>query len=303
MDPAVGNHQRDLIGYGQNEPTVRWPGDARVAVNLVVNYEEGSEYSFALGDGVNEKHGGEEEYPFPEGKRDLAQESVFEYGSRVGIWRLMRLFEEYDLPVTFSACALAFELNPAVAQAARAAGHDLLAHGYRWEEVFRLNREAEREQLHKAVASFEKTWGERPPGWYCRYGPSIHTRELVVEEGGFVYDGDAYNDDYPYFVKVGDHDQLVVPYSLTYNDLQGSRTPGDILEYARRALDELWLEGERGHPKMMSVGLHPRMIGQAARTNALREFIEHASDKGGVWFARKLDIANWWLENHEDFVS
>lgn len=302
-DPVVGSHERDLVGYGQNEPIVRWPDDARVALNLVVNYEEGSEYSFPLGDGQNEKHGGEEEYPYPEGVRDLAQESVFEYGSRVGIWRLMRLFDEYEVPVTFSACALAFELNPAVAKAAREAGHDLLSHGWRWEEHWRLSRDEEREHIRCAVESFTKTWGERPLGYYCRYGPSVNTRELVVEEGGFLYDGDAYNDDYPYFVKVGDHDQLVVPYSLTYNDLQGSRTPGDMLEYCRRALDEVWLEGERGHPKMMSVGLHPRMIGQAARTGALREFIEHAQAKEGVWFARRLDIAKWWLDHHEEFVQ
>ena len=189
-DPAQGAHQRDLIGYGPNEPVVRWPDDALVALNLVVNYEEGSEYSFPLGDGQNEKHGGEEEYPFPEGMRDLAQESVFEYGSRVGVWRLLRLFEEYDIPVTFSACAMAFELNPAVATAARAAGHDLLSHGWRWEEHWRLSREEEREHIRLAVESFERTWGERPYGYYCRYGPSVNTRELVVEEGGFLYDGE-----------------------------------------------------------------------------------------------------------------
>jgi peptidoglycan/xylan/chitin deacetylase (PgdA/CDA1 family) len=294
---------RDLIGYGGVEPRVRWPGDAHVAVNVVVNYEEGSEYSFPLGDGQNEKHGGEEEYPFSEDKRDLAQESVFEYGSRVGVWRLLRLFAEYDINVTFSACALAFELNPAVPRAARDAGHDLLSHGWRWEEHWRLDRDEEREHIAMAVASFEETWGERPYGYYCRYGPSVNTRELVVAEGGFIYDADAYNDDYPYFVQVGGKDHLVVPYSLTYNDLQGSRTPGDILEYSRRALDELWLEGERGRPKMMSVGLHPRMIGQAGRTSALREFIEHAQQKGNVWFARRLDIAQWWLDHHAEFVG
>ena len=204
---------------------------------------------FPLGDGQNEKHGGEEDYPFPEGMRDLAQESVFEYGSRVGVWRLLRLFEEYDIPVTFSACAMAFELNPAVATAARAAGHDLLSHGWRWEEHWRLSREEEREHIRLAVESFERTWGERPYGYYCRYGPSVNTRELVVEEGGFLYDGDAYNDDYPYFVKVGEHDQLVVPYSLTYNDLQGSRTPTDMLEHCRRALDQLLARGRTRPPE------------------------------------------------------
>lgn len=294
---------RDLVGYGARPPKVRWPGGARVAVNIVVNYEEGSEYSYPAGDGENEHHGGEEHYPFPEDKRNLAQESIYEYGSRAGIWRLLRLFDEYDVKATMFACAAAFEQNPEVARVARAAGHDLMSHGWRWSEHWRLSREEELENMRLAIESFKRTWGERPLAWYCRYGPSINTRDLVVEEGGFVYDSDAYNDDLPYFVTVRGQEHLVVPYSLTYNDLQGTLSPVDFAAYLRRGLDELWREGAAGFPKMMSVGLHPRIVGQAGRTSALREFIEHAQQIGQVWFARRMDIARWWIEHHEEFTD
>lgn len=286
---------RDLIGYGKNPPAVEFPGSAHVAINLVVNYEEGSEYSHFLGDGENDSLT-EVQYPFPPDVRDLATESMYEYGSRVGIWRLLRLFEELEVNGTMFACAEAFERNPDVALEAKRLGHDLVSHGYRWEEHWRLSREEEAKRIRIAVESFEKTWGSRPNGWYCRYGPSVHTRELLVEEGGFLYDSDAYNDDLPYFVEVGEKRHLVVPYSLTYNDIQGTRSPGDFLEYLKRGLDELWLEGSRGRPKMMSIGLHPRLVGQAGRANALREFIEYAQNKGKVWFARRDDIAKTWMD-------
>ena len=294
---------RDLVGYGARLPKVRWPGDAHVAVNIVVNYEEGSEYSFPAGDGGNEHHGGEENYPFPDDKRNLAQETIYEYGSRAGIWRLLRLFDEYGVNATMFACAAAFELNPEVATVAKAAGHDLMSHGWRWSEHWRLSRDEEAEHMRLAIESFKRTWGERPVAWYCRYGPSVHTRDLVVADGGFVYDSDAYNDDFPYFVTVRGRRHLVVPYSLTYNDLQGTLSPVDFLEYLKRGLDELWREGAAGYPKMMSVGLHPRIVGQAGRTSALREFIEHGLQLGNVWFARRLDIANWWIDHHEEFTG
>ncbi len=225
---------RDLVGYGSRLPKVRWPHDAHVAVNIVVNYEEGSEYSFPAGDGGNEHHGGEESYPFPDDKRNLAQETIYEYGSRAGIWRLLRLFDEYDVNATMFACAAAFELNPEVATLSKAAGHDLMSHGWRWSEHWRLSREEEAEHMRLAIESFERTWGERPRAWYCRYGPSVHTRDLVVADGGFTYDSDAYNDDFPYFVTVRGRQHLVVPYSLTYNDLQGTLSPVDFLEYLKR---------------------------------------------------------------------
>jgi peptidoglycan/xylan/chitin deacetylase (PgdA/CDA1 family) len=297
MSSRPSGPQRDLVGYGQDIPKVEWPDGAKVAVNLVVNYEEGSEYSFAMGDAENDISV-DSTYDFPADVRDLSKESMYEYGSRAGIWRLMRLFEEKDVPCTMYACALAFEQNPAVARYAREAGHDLLSHGYRWNEVWRYTRDEERDNMRRAIESFERTWGERPKAWYCRYGASVNTRELVVEDGEFVYDSDAYNDDLPYYVPVAGTNQLVIPYSLTYNDMQGSKSPDVFLEYMKRGLDELWHEGANGFPKMMSIGLHPRLVGQAARTNALREFIEYAQAKGDVWFCRRMEIAEHWLKNH-----
>lgn len=287
---------RDFVGHGRTVPRAQWPDGARVAVNLVVNYEEGSEYSFDV-DGWNDNQV-EVTYDFPRDRRDLAQESMYEYGSRAGIWRLLRVLDDLQVPCTFYACARAFELNPEVARTGRDRGDDLLAHGLRWNEVWRYSRDEERQAIAEAVESLRRTWGSRPEGWYCRYGPSVHTRELVVEEGGFLYDSDAYNDDLPYWTTVAGRRHLVVPYSLTYNDMQGAKSPSTFLDYTIRGFDELWREGDQGRPRMMSVGLHPRLMGQAARANALREFLEHAQQKGGVWFARRSDIARHWFAQH-----
>ncbi len=299
VDQEVGaspGPQRDFVGYGPITPRFTWPHEASVAVNIVVNYEEGSEYSYADGDGRNEMLG-EVSYPMLPGYRDLAVESTYEYGSRSGIWRLNRLFDEFEVKVTYFGCALAFERNPQVGEWMNRAGHDLLSHGWRWAEHWLLSRDEEREHIERAVASFEKNCGVRPQGWYCRYGPSVNTRKLVVEHGGFLYDSDAYNDDLPYFVQVGTVNHLVIPYSLTYNDIQGTRSPREFYDYCRRGLDELLREGRAGHPKMMSIGLHPRLAGQAGRTSALREFLEYATSIPDVWFARRNEIAEWWMTN------
>jgi peptidoglycan/xylan/chitin deacetylase (PgdA/CDA1 family) len=302
IDRDIPGPKRDLIGYGPDPPRVRWPDGASVAVNIVVNYEEGSEYSKPAGDDRNEMLG-EIAYPIGNEYRDLSVESTYEYGSRAGIWRLMRLFDEYGVKVTFFGCAVAFERNPAVGEWLQRAGHDLLSHGWRWIEHWRLSREEEAQHIARAVESFQRTCGQRPIGWYCRYGPSVNTRELVIAEGGFLYDSDAYNDDLPYFVQGARGPHLVVPYSLTYNDIQGTRTPSDFLDYCRRGLDELRREGLAGYPKMMSIGLHPRLIGQAGRASALREFIAYAQSLGDVWVARRLDIARWWIAHHAEFAA
>jgi peptidoglycan/xylan/chitin deacetylase (PgdA/CDA1 family) len=295
-----GEVLRDLVGYGSQTPRVEWPDQAKVAVNIVVNYEEGSEYSYWAGDSRNESLG-EISYKIGPAYRDLSVESTYEYGSRAGIWRLVRLFDEYDVPCTFYACAVALEQNSEVAGYLRESSHDFVSHGWRWEEHWLLDRETEKEHIKLAVESFRRTLGDRPIGWYCRYGPSVNTRELVVDEGGFLYDCDAYNDDLPYFTRVSGKEHLVVPYSLTYNDLQGDKSPDDFADFCTRAIDELWLEGDRGYPKMMSVGLHPRLAGQAGRASALREIIRHGLGKGGVWFARRDDIARWWMEHWSEF--
>ena len=297
---------RDLVGYGRKVPKVRWPDDARVAVSIVLNYEEGSEYSHPNGDQRNDGLV-EMIYAFDPQYRDLCAESVFEYGSRAGVWRVERLLTEMQIPITFYACAVALERNPEVAAWLKEAGHEPCSHGWRWEEVWRLSREEEADHIRRAIASIEATCGVRPAGWYCRYGPSVNTRELLVEEGGFVYDSDAYNDDLPYYVGVKGKRHLVIPYTMTYNDakfgaLPGYGSPADFADNLKRGFDQLWDEGA-SHPRMMSIGLHPRLIGQASRIHALREFLEHAATKGKVWFARRLDIANWWHEHQAEFGS
>jgi peptidoglycan/xylan/chitin deacetylase (PgdA/CDA1 family) len=215
----VPGPRRDLVGYGSAPPVVQWPGGAKIAVNIAVNAEEGSEVSFASGDGRNEGLG-EIPYGMSAEYRDLCVESIYEYGARAGIWRLLRLFEEYRLRTTFFAAAVALERNREVAEWIGRGGHEVCSHGWRWEEPWLLSRDEEREHIQAAIASFEHTVGARPVGWYCRYGPSVHTRELLVEEGGFVYDSDSYADDLPYYVSVGGARHLVVPYTMVYNDVK-----------------------------------------------------------------------------------
>lgn len=292
---------RDLIGYGAKPPHPRWPGDARIALNFVMNYEEGSEPSIHDGEdftetGLTEAHGLQQNVP----GRDLAGEGLFAYGSRVGFWRLMRLFQERNLPMTIFGCALAIERNPQAAAAIRAADFDCCCHGWRWIQHFLLSEEEEREHIRLAVASLRKTLGARPLGWYCRYGPSVNTRRLVVEEGGFLYDSDAYDDELPYWKTVSGKPHLVVPYSLTNNDGKFCgqfATANDYFEWHKDAFDMLYREGAT-HPKMMSVGLHMRLIGHPARAVGLERFLDYVMKHEGVWVTRRLDIARHWAATH-----
>lgn len=299
---------RDLVGYGPNPPQVRWPGGARVAVSLVINYEAGSENSFAAGDSVQEGIG---EFALPVNPsdprvRDYITESTFEYESRAGTWRLARILDSYDLKATFHTAGMALKLNPLVGEYIHDAGHEPCSHGWRWEEMWRLTEEQEREHMQLAISSIEETCGTRPVGWFCRGPRSDRTRRLLVEEGGFLYDSDAYNDDLPYFTRVDNNRHLVLPYSFAFNDMRfafpGFADPMSFFTYLTMALDELWEEGAT-HPKMMSIGLHGRWTGQPGRAQALRLFIEHALNKGGVWFARRRDIADWWLEHGDGFAA
>lgn len=300
----VPGPKREFVGYGREVPKVRWPNGARVAVNIALNYEEGSEYCHPNGDGRNDGLT-EMIYAIEPHHRDLCAESVFEYGTRAGVWRIERLLSDLKIPITVYACAVALEHNREVAAWIREAGHEPCSHGWRWEEVWQLTREEEADHIRRAIASIEETCGTRPSGWYCRYGPSVNTRELLVEEGGFVYNSDAYNDDLPYYVEVKGKRHLVIPYSMTYNDakfgiLPGYGSPSDFVDNLTRGFDQLWEEGET-HPRMMSIGLHPRLVGQASRIHALREVLEHAMKKGQVWFARRIDIAEWWNAHADEF--
>jgi len=294
--------QRDFIGYGANPPDPKWPGDARIAVNFVINYEEGSEPSIPDGDGytetgVSDAHGGNQGVK----GRDLAAESMFEYGSRAGFWRLLRLFQDRGLKPTIFGCALALERNPPAAAAIREAGLDVCCHGWRWVKHFHLSEDEERDHIRRAVASLERTIGVRPEGWYCRYGPSENTRRLLVEHGGFLYDSDSYADDLPFWVEVEGKGHLVVPYSLTTNDsklLNVAGTGEQWFGFIRDAFEVLYREGERGSPKMLSVGLHMRLIGHPARAAGLERLLDHIMARPGVWIARRLDIARHWAAVH-----
>lgn len=295
-------YPRDLIGYGKNPPNPKWPGDARLAVNFVINYEEGSEYSVLDGDDINDTALTEVGIYNPGIKgRDLAAESMFEYGTRVGFWRVLRLFQERNLPLTVFGCALALERHPPAVQAIKESDYDICCHGWRWENHYDLNIEQERELIRRATASIEENFGERPYGWYCRYGPSINTRKLLIEDGGFLYDSDAYNDDLPYWTIEGEQQHLVIPYTLSNNDAKfgigAFSTSHDFNEYLRDCFDVMYREGAT-QPKMMTIGLHLRVIGHPARIMGLERFLDYLMTFNDIWICRRLDIAKHWIATH-----
>jgi peptidoglycan/xylan/chitin deacetylase (PgdA/CDA1 family) len=293
---------RDFIGYGEHPPKVAWPDGARIAVSLVVNYEEGSEYQ--LGEGSTRREmTGELPSAIPMAYRDPHVESAFEYGSRAGVWRLLRIFDKYQVKATFYASAVALEVNPQVARALTERGHDICGHGYRWEEMWNMDRDTERERIRLAVESIRRTSGQRPLGWYPRVGGTENTRQLLVEEGEFLYDSDEVNDDIPYFVDVGSQRLLIVPHQIDTNDAKywhnGFLTAEDYFQYISDTFDVLYEEGAE-NPKMMSVVLHCRISGRPGRAKAVDRFLRYARQHQGVWFARRGDIARWWLERHTE---
>jgi peptidoglycan/xylan/chitin deacetylase (PgdA/CDA1 family) len=289
---------RDLVGYGAAPPDMTWPGGARLAVNFVLNYEEGSEYSIPDGDGRSDATLTEvAQARVPVGLRDLAAESMFEYGSRVGFWRLYRLFCDRGLPLTVFASALALERNAEAAAAIRATDWDLVCHGWRWIEHYLIDEATERAHIARGHAALTRLIGRAPEGFYCRYGPSPATRRLVVEHGGFSYDSDAYNDELPYWTLVGDRAHLVVPYSLVTND---AKLVGGPL-VTGRAFGEFLIDSLEGlraeaalHPRMMSVGLHARVIGHPGRIAGLVAFLDHLAGRRDVWICRRADLAQHW---------
>ena len=300
-DPRSGP-PRDFVGYGRNPPKVLWPDGSAVAVNLVLNYEEGAEYSLLDGDAFNDTWG-ETSSTTPPEVRDMGTETHYEFGSRVGVWRIARIAEEFGVALSVDAPALALERNPQVAQWLREGPHDVIGHGYRWTEDSQMTREEEREHLHHAIESVAATTGQRMRGWMVRTMPSVNTRELLVEEGGFLYDSDASNDELPYFVDVKGTPFLVVPYSKVYNDVKyflapTYAKPSDFFESLRAGVEYMLGEAARGHGgRMISVGLHSRWSGHANRASAVRDFVEYALERDGVCFMRRLDIAQHWIEN------
>lgn len=300
IDPFPNHLKRDFTGYANSPPHPQWPGNARLALNFCVNFEEGGEPSVPDGDDASEAgltEGGAGGFT----GRDLAAESMFEYGSRVGFWRIMRLLKERGMPATVFACALALERNAAACEAIKEAQWDICAHGWKWERHQNLSVEQEQERIDQTVASLQRTVGQRPLGWYCRYGPSLNTRALVAREGGFLYDSDAYNDELPYYVSVEGKPHLVLPYGLVNNDakfIRGGMATGDqFFAFLRDSFDMLYEEG-RSQPKMMSVGLHLRLAGHPGRAAGLKKFLDHVSQHPDVWVCRRADIARHWLATH-----
>jgi putative urate catabolism protein len=295
------SHPRDLIGYGPNPPHADWPGGARIAVQVVLNYEEGGEASVLHGDAGAETFLSDMIFPAPVvGARHMSMESLYEYGSRAGVWRLLRLFERYDLPLTVFGVAMAMERNPAVVEAFLQAGHEIASHGWRWINYQAVPEAVEREHMARAIEIHTRLTGERPLGWYAgRTSPN--TRRLAAEEGGFLYDADDYSDDLPFWSTQTATPHLIVPYTLEANDMRfsgtGLNTGEQFFSYLRDAFDVLYAEGEE-RPRMMSIGLHCRLAGRPGKMAGLERFLKHALSHQDVWFARRIDIARHWRKRH-----
>ena len=295
-------YPRDLIGYGAEKPQANWPDGARIALQFVINYEEGGETCILHGDAASEAFLSEMiGADAREGVRHMSMESFYEYGSRVGVWRLFNLFKQYEIPITIFAIAMALQRNPDVVEAALKNEFEMCSHGLRWIDYQYISEEIEKEHLYKAIEIHTEATGERPLGWYTgRTGPN--TRRLVAEEGGFLYDADDYSDELPFWSKIENSPHLIVPYSLDANDMrfaaaQGFNAGDQFFNYLKDSFDTLYAEGEAA-PKMMSVGLHCRIVGRPGRFQALKKFVEYARSHDKVWFARRVDIARHWRTEH-----
>lgn len=292
--------QRDLIGYGNRLPKVLWPQGAQIAVNFVLNYEEGSELNVLDGDDQSESY--LTDLPGAvalKEERHLSVESLFEYGSRAGVWRLLRLFDDYQLPITLFATGLALEKNLELAEKLKMSRHEVAGHGYRWINYRMMSEEVERAHILKTIHSIETLTQKKITGWYTGRR-SINTRKLIVE-AGLRYDSDSYADDLPYWEHLSGRKHLIIPYALDTNDARYAFSPGwntgeDFFQYLKAAFDQLYLEGI-DHPKMMSIGLHARLSGRPGRCEALRRFIEYLGKWERVWICRRDEIADHWYNN------
>ena len=311
MSPSAKDYPRDLVGYGRSPPHARWPGEARIALQFVLNHEEGSENCVLDGDAHSETFLSEiigaDAFPM----RHMSMESLFEYGSRAGLWRVLRAFERRKLPLTIFATAVALRRHPEALAAYRALGHEIVGHGLRWISYQLIDEATERAHLAEAVAILTELTGAAPLGWYTGRD-SPNTRRLLIEHGGFLYDADSYADDLPYWTQVqrgGDTrpiPHLVVPYTLDCNDmrfatLQGFNSGTQFFDYLRDAFDTLYREGDPAGldaPKMLSVGLHARLFGRPGRMACLERFLDYALEREGVWVCRRIDIAKHWIATH-----
>jgi putative urate catabolism protein len=302
FDPQAA-YPRDLTGYGRDPPDPQWPGGAKVALQFVLNYEEGGENSVLHGDAASEAFLSEivGAQPWP-GQRHMNMESIYEYGARAGFWRIWRMFTERKTPLTVYGVTSAMARGREQVAAMKEAGWEIASHGLRWIDYRDFTREQEKAHLDEAIRLHTEITGERPLGWYTGR-TSAHTLDLVMEEGGFLYSSDSYADDLPYWVKGPKGPHLVVPYTLDANDMrfatpQGFNAGDQFFGYLADALDMHLAEGERGRASMMSVGLHCRLVGRPGRAAALARFLDHALGREGVWIARRIEIARHWRARH-----
>jgi allantoinase len=306
MSTSPPSYPRDLIGYGCTPPQAQWPQRARVALQFVLNYEEGGENSVLHGDAGSEQFLSEMFNPASYPARHLSMEGIYEYGSRVGVWRILREFERRGWPLTVFGVSMALERCPEVTAAFVELGHEIACHGWRWIHYQNVEEATERDHLERAVSIIERLTGESPAGWYTGRD-SPNTRRLVVEHGGFEYDSDYYGDDLPFWLQVKKADgtlapHLVVPYTLDCNDMrfalpQGFSHGDEFFSYLRDAFDVMWAEGAE-RPAMMSVGMHCRLLGRPGRFAAFQRFLDHVARHDGVWIARRIDIARHWKATH-----
>ena len=299
----MAKYPRDMVGYGRTTPDPQWPGGARIAVNFVINYEEGGENSILHDDPMSEAFLSEitqaQNWP---GQRHMNMESLYEYGSRSGFWRLWRMFTQRKIPVTVYGVTMALARNPEAVAAMNEAGWEVASHGLRWIDYKDFTKEDEKAHMDEAIRLHTALTGARPLGWYTGRS-SIHTLDLVAEEGGFEYAADSYADDLPYYMRWPNRQQLVVPYTLDANDArfissQGWGSASAFYEYLREGFDLLYAEGEAGAPKMMSVGLHCRLAGRPGRAWAVAKFLEYVKSRDRAWVATRLDIARHWKKHH-----
>ena len=303
----TSDYPRDLIGYGPNPPRANWPGNARIAVQFVLNYEEGGESNVLHGDEYSEQFLSEIIGAAPYQDRHMSMESIYEYGSRVGVWRILKEFQRRDLPLTVFAVATALQRHPGLTAEFQRLGHEIACHGLKWIHYQNMNIDTEREHMREAIKIFQELTGEHPLGWYTGRD-SPNTRSLVVEHGGFLYDSDNYGDDLPFWTQVdlpnggAKQPQLVVPYTLDTNDMrfatpQGFNSGEQFFSYLKDTFEVLYQEGEET-PRMMSIGLHCRLAGRPGRFAALQRFLDHIEQYDQVWVCRRVDIAKHWHKYH-----
>jgi allantoinase len=296
-------HTRDMIGYGSTGKKITWPNNSRIAVQIVLNYEEGAENCVLNGDKKSEVFLSEIiGAPSIKG-RHINMESLYEYGSRSGFWRLHRLFQEKKIPITIFGVGMALEKNPEVCQAIKDSNYEVASHGWRWIDYQKIKKSIEKKHMKLAIEAHKKIFGERPLGWYTgRCSPN--TRDLVFEDGGFLYDSDSYSDDLPYWEVRNKKKQLIIPYTLDNNDMrfatnQGFNTGDHFFSYLKDSFDALYEEGKT-NPKMMSVGLHCRLIGKPGRIQSLKRFLDYILKYNDVWICKRIDIAKHWIKNYSN---